>query len=199
MEFRVPLEPIINRPCSLLRRKSYLRRKDKGKPAPIKDDLGSEKGKQEKISCERTHSVILSESATRQSHLSLLASGLAVTDICAATSGSCSKTNSAAHQVISSVALILSFHYWKFEDTWFFHQFRILSICPFFCALEEVPPSYSSVFTYLQTFTTPPEMCLEPFISASILNICTKGSTTITDIMVTIRLALPINTLIASI
>lgn len=145
MEFRVPLEPIINRPCSLLSSKSYLRRKDRRKAAPIKDDLGSEKGKQEKMSCERTHSVILSSSASRQGHLSLLASGLAVTDICATTSGSCSKTHSASLQVISSIALILSFHYWKFEDTWFFYQFKILSICPFFCALEEVPPSYSNV------------------------------------------------------
>lgn len=117
MEFRVPLEPIINRPCSVLSSKSYLRPKDRRKPAPIKDDRGSEEGKQEKISCERTHSVILSSSATRQSHLSLLASGLAMTDICATTFGSCSKTNSAVLQVIISIALILPFHYWKFEDT----------------------------------------------------------------------------------
>lgn len=115
-ELLAALEPTISRPHSPLRSKSFLRRKDRRKPIPTKDNLGSEEDNQEKISCERTHNIIFSSSATRQDHLSLLALGLAMTDICATTSESHSKTRTAAPGDQLRVALLLCSHYWKLKD-----------------------------------------------------------------------------------
>lgn len=132
----VPLEPTIKRPWSPLSSKSCLRRNDRWKIIPTKDNFGLEGENQEKTKLwkgSQCHLVQLSHETG-----SVVAPGTRISHDrhwCNHFWKQLKTKSSAALQAINSVALQLPSHYWKLKDIWFFHQFII--ICPFFCGFAD--------------------------------------------------------------